>query len=478
MKNNVFLILFVLVLFSYCKAYPKERRDIFLSLEDVLFYAKKNDIELKSLSFSLNELTRSKKNLYRRLFPSISTSFSRTSVVNIDEADSRNYDFSVTLKQILYDQLSYPIQFKNFNISLEEAKLKIKIKEKDIEKKAVDLYLNILLGEERLKNKKEEYRLYKKLLELIREEQMVGMKTMLDVIDTERKLLEVELELEDLSGDNKIQYRDLVNLIGIKEKATQIVLECDMNYILSSLLGINGSRSFEDIYDQMIKMGEEIIERERLYSIALNNNFEIKKMKLALIQNRLKQKLLSIQFLQNISLNYELLFTGERFFPANTTHKIAMNILLDFGILSSDVSLSETSKESLISRSSSAKSDLLKSLNPMDAGKYLRIESYTTGEKIEKAEKDILKSLDVWIIKANSLIKAYRIKLKQRDIFHKNNELFQIKLQIGEVKKVDWLNFLIQENEFMIELEKVKYDFINLIWEIEDILNSRIIEIA
>jgi len=114
---------------------------------------------------------------------------------------------------MLYDQLSSPLMFKTFGISLEGSKLKIMKREKDVEQKAVNLYLGVLLGAERLKNKNEEYGLYGRLLELMRAEYRVGMKTMLDVIDTETDLLETELGLEELSAQQLILEKDLINMI-------------------------------------------------------------------------------------------------------------------------------------------------------------------------------------------------------------------------------------------------------------------------
>ena len=115
---------------------------------------------------------------------------------------------------------------------------------------------------------------------------------------------------------------------------------------------------------------------------------------------------------------------------------------------------------------------MLESLDPVGEGRVLRIESYTTVQEIEDAQKEMWKRLEIWDIKINSLLKTYRIKLKQKDVFQKNEELFRIKSEIGEVKEVDYMDFLIKKNDLIIELEKAKYDYIDLIWELENVLNS------
>ena len=115
---------------------------------------------------------------------------------------------------------------------------------------------------------------------------------------------------------------------------------------------------------------------------------------------------------------------------------------------------------------------MLESLDPVGEGRVLRIESYTTVQEIEDAQKEMWKRLEIWDIKINSFLKTYRIKLKQKDVFQKNEELFRIKSEIGEVKEVDYMDFLIKKNDLIIELEKAKYDYIDLIWELENVLNS------
>lgn len=468
-------VLIVLIMFSVSICvHAGERNTVVLSVDDVLFYAKRRDLELRSLSFSQMELVKSKKNLYRSLFPTLSTSFSSSGVTNVGDADSRSYNFNLTLEQMLYNQLSSPVMFKNHALSLEESNVDIEQRKKAVEQKAINIYIGILLIEEKLKNKREKYLLYKKLLELMEEEYSMGMKTVLDVMDTERELLEVELELEELSEEDQILHKDLLNMQGFERNDYIIVLSDNADNILSDMLDLENAGSFEETYGQMLEFRDKIGDLERLYSIALRNDLDVKKMKLILAQNRLKQRLLAAQFLENISLTYGIDFTGEQFFPANTAHVFGVKVLLDFGVFSSDVSLSGSNAGGTRSRSQGAESQVLESLDPVSKGRVLRIESYTTGQEIENARKEMWKRLEIWDIKINSLIKTYRIKLKQKDVFQKNEELFRVKAEIGEIKEVDYMDFLIKKNDLFIEIEEAKYDYIELIWELENVLNSSV----
>ena len=275
MKKTVLIVLIVFSISEY--VYAGERETVVFSVGDVLLYAKRRDLELKSLSFNRMELVKSKKNLYRSLFPTLSASFSSSGITNIGDTDSRSYNFNLTLEQMLYNQMSSPVMFKNHAISLEESNVNIKQWEKAVEQEAINIYLGILLIEEKLKNKREKYLLYKKFLDLMEEEYSMGMKTVIDVIDTERELLEVELEQEELSEETQILHKDLLNLLGFERNKYSIVLSDDADNILSDMLGLENAGSFEETYWYMLEFREKIGDLERLYNIALRNDLDLKK---------------------------------------------------------------------------------------------------------------------------------------------------------------------------------------------------------
>ncbi len=476
---RAFLPFLLFVMLPLYPAFSDERDVVALSIDEVISAAKDRDIELKSLTFSLRELLRSKRNLYRSLFPALNSSVSGTNILSRGEADTRAYDFSITLEQVLYNQLSAPIQFQNFDLSLQEARLALERRRWSVEQSAVSIYLDILLGEERLSNKQQEHKLYQKYLELMEEEYRIGSRTMIEVIETEIELLEIELELEELTSGNEVLYTDLMNLIGMEGCDCRALLEDDLVDIFSSLFfDVGTGRSFDDVYRLMLFSVEKTFSQEKLYRTALQNDFDIKKLRLAVRQNELKQKLLSIQFLDSISLSYGLVFTGERFFPANASHTIAINLFLDFGLLSGDVSLSRTSAGNLRSKSKTSESSILENLELIDEGRYLRLESYTTAETLEKRRKEIRQAVEIWLIKMNSLLKGYSIKMKQKEVFQRNEELLEVRRQIGELKEIDYFYFLIQKNAFLIELEELKYSFIILLWELENLISESVSEVA
>jgi hypothetical protein len=488
-------VLSVLVIFCALlsmKAYGEIQERMALSLEEALTRAEGEDVELKSLRFSQGELVRSKKDIYRNFFPTVTTSLSGSNIVIEGEPDRRIYEFSVSLEQALYDQFATPIMLQNFDFSLEESRVNSEKRKKVIEQNAAGLYLEILLSEKRHANKREERRLSARHLELMREAYKVGMKTFLDLIETENTLLRVELELEELEAGNRILYKDLQDMLGLGRNGVDVVLVDDIQKIAMALFfnggtgddrgrGVSGqseTQSFDRIYERLLRLSEGGLGKDRLAPLAIRNDLELKKLSLGIRQNRLKQKLTGIQFLDSVSLGYQVDFMGERFFPANMNHTFSLGLELDFGLVSPEVSLSGSSAKSRHSRSESGESEMFGTLSLMGEGRALRFESFVTSEKIEERRRSVGKVLEVWSIKLQSLLKSYGIKAQQRDLFQKNDELFKLNLEIGGAAEVDYLDFLLKKNEFLIELETLDYDFIRLLWEIEGILNIKVSDLC
>ena len=498
-------VLSVLVIFCALfsmKAYGEVRERMALSLKEALTRAEGGDVELKSLRFSLGELVRSKKDIYRNFFPTVTTSLSGSNIVNEGEPDTRSYEFSVSLEQALYDQFATPIMLQNFGFSLEESRVNSEKRKKAIEQNAAGLYLEILLCEKTLVNKREERRLSARHLELMREAYRVGMKTFLDLTETENTLLQVELELEELEAGNRILYKDLQDMLGLGGVGIAIDLVDDIQTIAMGLFysgptreeggrGVSGptrdddpgngqseTPSFDRMYERLLRLSEGGLDKDRLAPLAIRNDLELKKLSLGIRQNRLKQKLTGIQFLDSVSLGYQVDFTGERFFPANMSHTFSLGLELDFGLVSPEVSVSGSSAKSRRSRSESGESEVFGTLSFMGEGRALRFESFVTSEKIEERRRSVGKVLEVWSIKLQSLLKSYGIKAQQRDLFQKNDELFKLNLEIGGAAEVDYLDFLLKKNEFLIELETLEYDFIRLLWELEGILNIKVSDLC
>lgn len=454
---------------------------VVLSIDQVVEQAARRSVELEILRFGQEELLRSRKSIYRSFFPTVSTSVSGTNILHVGEADTTSYGVNLTLEQVLYDQLAAPILLQNFGLSLQESRLKIRRQKKSIVHQAVQLYLDIILTEERLKNKHDERVLYRRFLELVKEEHRLGLKTMLDVIDTENALLQAELELEELSAGRRTLYRDLANLIGIQAETQDIFLVDSFDRILSSQLAAGvpdqETPSFDRVHVLFQTLVDEDLGEEHLYRTAVDNSLDIAGLRLNLAQNRLKQRLQAIQFLENISLSYALDFTGDRFFPANTTHTLAVKVLLDFGVLSSDVSLSRSYSEGMTARSRGAQSELLTGLDPAGRGRRLRFEAYQAAERIELHKAELRRQVQVWMIRLHSLVQTYRITTRREEVFFRNEELFQLQLDLGAAKQVDYLEFLIKKSQFLIQKEEVKYRFITLVWELEDILGADLHEL-
>ena len=474
-KSTILFQILVIVIFFLLLWSPGQinAESIYFNIDKAVELAEQNDLELEGLKISLRELLRSKTNIYRSIFPKLKASTSGSKVIQQGETDTTSYTVGLSLEQLLYDQLSTPIKLKGYLNSIEENRLKIDQKEKEVEQKVTDLYLKIIFGEKRLKNSNEKIKLYEKFVGLMNLEYKVGSKTLVDVIEAEKNLLESRLEREELSKNIQISYRDLVNLLNLDSKNVQVTIDHDLKGIYRRVFKNNRIKSVNSLVEH-IKLPDIENQEATLYARAVNNDFKLKKMKISLRNNSVKKKLSNLLWLKNISINCGVDFTGDRFFPVNRTYSIGASILFDFGFLAPDVSVSASNQPGNSTISGSGESEVFSSLAAVKKKNALNIEAHNIKRQIEDRERKIKRDIDVWFIKFNTLIEKYAIYSKQRQIIEKNEAIISLKRDIGEVKPVEYLQFMIEKKDFELKMEELSKDFISLSWEFESISNISI----
>jgi len=448
-----------------------------LSIGGAVSAARRQDLQLKTLTFALGSLHQSRRDLYRSVLPTVTSGFSASDLVQAGGIDSRTYSLSLMLSQVVYNGLSYPAEVRSFRLSMREAQLGIREREEAVKIDTMKCYLSILLDEVSIENKRRECDLYARYIGLMNEELRMGLKTILEVLEVQKKKLETELELYELAADRDIKLNDLSVLIGLPRTDPPPRL-CDDFDSLVSNLGSGKPGDAGKYIPSGTVIDERYGDRDELYADALKGSFEMEKLKLRLQQNEVKRKLLALHNLQNVSLSYEVDFTGSEFFPRNRTHTLGVSVLLDFGILSSDVSVSGSKDDRTLSRETGSESELFETLKVGGTPGDLRMEAYETSEQLNSLKRRLLKEIDVWIIKRETIHRTDAVMRKEAQMFERNEELFNIKLEIGEATMVDYMDFLIRYNSFLLEVEKLRYRFIIHLLELEDLLNTTILELS
>ncbi|HQJ41190.1 MAG TPA: TolC family protein, partial [Exilispira sp.] len=89
----------------------------------------------------------------------------------------------------------------------------------------------------------------------------------------------------------------------------------------------------------------------------------------------------------------------------------------------------------------------------------------------------IEKSIDNLLIQSNVQIKKYFLKKSQIEIMEKKKEIIETQLKIGEIKEVDYFDFIKELNSAYLELKEAKNAMLNIIFSLVDLTNMSVEEI-
>ncbi len=477
------LIPVLFICFTLMPVIINAESSVYFDVGRAIELAEKNDLELGKLKVSLRELLRSKANLYRGMFPKLKTNVSGSKSIAVGEMDTSTYNFGLTLEQVLYNQFSGPVKIRGYHNSIDNARIKIERREKRIEADVVDLYLALIFGERAVKNIEEKINLYEKLVELTGVEHRIGSKTLIDVIESEKKLLEARLNREENLQNTDIAYRDLISLLDIDAEKVNIIFDRSIKKIYyrvfkDSSIGsvdslVSGLKGVFGLSDFKRRNGKY---RDVLYSKVLENDYEIKMLKIQLRNNDLQRRLNKLLWLKNISINCGVNFSGDRFFPVNRTYSLGLDVLFDFGFFTPEISVTTSKKSAGNSLSGTGESELFARASLVNKKRLLDIEARNLMKQIENRRKRLKRDIDVWLIKLTALANKYDIYSKQREVITKNESIILLKREIGELKDVEYLQFLIEKRDFNLKMDELSRDIIKLAWEFESIMNIKMYE--
>ena len=481
------VILLLLLCFNLMPIQAMAESSAYFDIDLAVEMAERNDLELGKLKVSFRELLRSKANLYRGMLPKLKANISGSKSVLAEEADTSTYSFGLTLEQVLYDQFSGPIKIREYYNSIDNARIKIKQREKQIEADVTGLYLSIIFGERALVNSKEEIGLYEKLVELMGVEYRLGSKTLIDVVESEKKLLEAKLEREEMSQSKGIAYRDLVGLLDIDSEKVNIIFDHSIEKIYYRVFKDSSINSVDSLVDSLKRHfglsdlnNRDNKYRDVLYSKAMENDYGIKMLKVQLRNNELQRRLNNLLWLKNISVNCGASFSGDKFFPVNRTYTLGLDVLFDFGFFAPEVSVTGSKQSTGNTLTGTTESDLFNEAPMMNSlvnrKRALNIKAHNLKKQLENRRKRLKRDIDVWLIRMNGLTNKYDIYSKQREVITKNESIILLKREIGELKDIEYLQFLIEKRDFNLKMDELSRDIIKLAWEFESITNMKIYE--
>ncbi|MEJ5274035.1 MAG: TolC family protein, partial [Spirochaetota bacterium] len=366
------------------------------------------------------------------------------------------------------------------NISFHQNK--IEIKEKEIERNCINLYLSLLLMEEKIKSKKMEIELFSKMVKILEEEVNIGTKKPLDLIEGQQKLLESQIELQQLQEEYQLAIEDIYSIMKEPDRKKPVLFKEDLDSLFLFVILQSKNKDFQKqtIEDENLLLNKLLLLeniKPILISKAFDNNLELKSLQLKILQIKSRLEIVKLLFLKNIQLSLGIAISGSTFPPVNISSNIIFGISIDFGIFSGGVNITENISPSSSSISSESSLSGFNSLVLPDNEKLLLIELKTTTEKYEQMKGNIEKELDSTIIQFHSRIQKYFLELSKKNVMEKKKDIIETQLKIGEIKQVDYFNYLKELNNFYLSLKEDKNSILSLIFKLMDITQCSLEEI-
>ncbi len=449
---------------------------IIISLEQLIDYSKSSNFELQTLKYSLNQLIKAKADLYKNLVPTISIGISSGDSTNLDSADSKSYSTNITLNQILYEQASFELKLLQYKLSIQEASMKIQKKEKEIERSCINLYLSILMMDEKIKSKNMEIEIYKKLLLLLEEEIKLGSKKLIDLYEGQQRLLQSQIDLEQLVSEKQLALQDLYEILQETNKKRPLILKDDLDAFFHKVLYLSSKHEIDtdSFLNNLLVLKEH---RDKLLTCALNSNLDLKILNVKILEIKAKLELLKLLFLKNISISFDIKISGTSFPPVNIDTVFKIGISIDFSIFSGSTTISLDESQTSTSASAESSASGPNTLVLPDTEEELLIQLKSADQKIKETNSSIEKSIDNLLIQSNVQIKKYFLKKSQIEIMEKKKEIIETQLKIGEIKEVDYFDFIKELNSAYLELKEAKNAMLSIIFSLVDLTNMSVEEI-
>lgn len=485
MKKNILIILFfylsftILLIFINCIFIKAQENYLVVSLDTLIDMAKINDAELISLKYSLIQMVKAKNELIKKLLPSISITSSSSNGIVLDSQDNQNFNFDIKLNEVLFDQISFKLRLLEYQINIKQMQNKIETKVKDIERTCINLYLSLLLMEEKIKSKKMEIELFSKMVSILEEEVRIGSKKPLDLYEGKQKLLESQIELQQLDEEYKLSLEEVYSILKEPDRKKVILFKDTLESFFMLIISKSQTGNSSKI-DEM-ELLKRLTQIENIKNILLTNSFktnlELKSIELKILQIKSRLEIVKLLFLKNIQLSVGISISGIIFPPVNVTSSIILGFSIDFGIFSGGLNITSSSTPSSNSISSEASLSGFNTFVLPDNEKQLLIELKTTIEKYEQIKGSIEKELDSVIIQFHSKIQKYFLLIDKIQIMQQKKDIIETQLKIGEIKQVDYFNFLKELNSFYLSLLEEKNSMLSLIFKLIDLTQTSIEEI-
>lgn len=433
-KKIIIIVMISIGLFALFADEPVE-----LDIEKAVFLSLANSKDIKISKATLVIQNKAFWYELRKFLPTLSMGYSNSNSVAFDAPDTRNTKLNMDMNVLVFDGGKLIFDYITKKTEMEFAKKELLIQMNKLMAEVRGQYYSLILLERKERAQDELLK-----IGLIQEEHAdlelsMGMISELDYYDIKLRVKQIQIDVQKIKKDKKNALKDFKYGLGIEKFDVRLVEDTDYDFL--------------DLTDDDIMP---------LQSLALANRIDLSQSIHSVYKNKVQYWYTILSFLPEVSTGFNFTLTDTEFPPRNQSWAINFNITIPLAYVPMKVTPGIGGQGQNVTRSSSSttSADIAQNLTYENDIANARINLATSGIKHKELIREISNQVQKGVEDYIEMRKIYRLKLAQNDFAKKKLEIMRLKLELGEVSRVDLLEEEMKYNESLINEQKLLFEII------------------
>ena len=396
----------------------------------------------------------------RKFLPTLNMGISNSTSVALDSPDSRSTSLNLGMNILLFDsgKLIFDSIVKKAEMDIKKKELLLQINKIIMDTK--NQYYSLLLLFEKEAQQSELLK-----IGLIQEEHAeleldLGAISEIDYYEIKLKVKQIQVDFENAKREKNIALREFKYNLGLEESYIDLEIEKDIKY-------------------EFLNLTEE--DTRFLQSIALANRLDVSQSIHSLTKSKVQFWYTVLSFAPEISTDINFALTDEEFPPRNKSWSITLNVKLPLAYFpinySPSIGSSGANNEKR-GKSESSKVDAIQNITYENDIAQSRIDVVSNGIKHKELIRQIKNEVNDAVEDYIDSLRIYKLKLEQNKLAQQKLNIMRLKLELGEVKRVDLLEEEMEYKESIIEEKDLLYQLSMKELQMQEILGLEKREIS
>ena len=396
----------------------------------------------------------------RKFLPTLNMGISNSTSVALDSPDSRSTSLNLGMNILLFDsgKLIFDSIVKKTEMDIKKKELLLQINKIIMDTK--NQYYSLLLLFEKEAQQSELLK-----IGLIQEEHAeleldLGAISEIDYYEIKLKVKQIQVDFENAKREKNIALREFKYNLGLEESYIDLEIEKDIKY-------------------EFLNLTEE--DTRFLQSIALANRLDVSQSIHSLTKSKVQFWYTVLSFAPEISTDINFALTDEEFPPRNKSWSITLNVKLPLAYFpinySPSIGSSGANNEKR-GKSESSKVDAIQNITYENDIAQSRIDVVSNGIKHKELIRQIKNEVNDAVEDYIDSLRIYKLKLEQNKLAQQKLNIMRLKLELGEVKRVDLLEEEMEYKESIIEEKDLLYQLSMKELQMQEILGLEKREIS